>query len=304
MKYSKGFINLGIVALIGLIALGTYVFTKPQASIIPFESNFDSQVRDLIDVYVKRVLSEQGNLGGDNVLPAGLTTYNLSGSGVSGSATSITLSSLTIPQTGQELVDSDFSDTFYLTLEPGNRTRQEFVSCTTVTQNASTATLSGCSRGLSPITPFSASTTLQFAHAGGSQVIFSNSPQFYNRFAAKDNDETITGVYTFTSTSAPKYNTNYTASGNEFVSYTQLNGVVVGDVGTSTHSALGLVELATESEASAGTASSSSGGPLVLLSRYTTSTNYFSQFHIVGTQSDGTIKQNLMGLTEAFNFTN
>src|SRR3990167_5604437 len=107
--------------------------------------------------------------------PVAGTTYTLAGSGISGSATSIILTSLTIPQTGYELLDADFSDTFYITIEPGSRTRQEIVSCTTVVQNAAgTATLSGCSRGLSPITPFTASSTLQFAHAGGTQVIFSD----------------------------------------------------------------------------------------------------------------------------------
>ena len=240
-------------------------------------------------------VAEEIFLGADLNLPAGLANYNVAGSGISSSATSITLASLTIPQTGQELVDSDFSDTFYITVEPGSRKYQEFVSCTTVTQNSGdTATLSGCSRGLSPITPYTASTSLAFAHAGGSQVIFSNSPQFYNELASKDNDETITGVYTFTSTAAPKYNTSYTATGNEFVSYTQLNNVAIAGAGTSTEASLGLVELATEAEATAGTASSSAGGPLVLASRYATSSNDVAQFHIVGTQSDGTIKSNMI----------
>ena len=124
-------------------------------------------------------------------------TYTLSGGGISSSATSITLSSFTLPQNGYKIQDSDISDTFYITLEPGNRSRQEIVSCTTVTQNAAgTATLSGCTRGLSPITPYTASTTLQFAHSGGSQVIFSNPPQQQRQYPAKDRDESITGAWT------------------------------------------------------------------------------------------------------------
>jgi len=90
------------------------------------------------------------------------------------------------------------SSIFYLTVEPGNRTKQEIVSCTTVTQNANnTATLSGCSRGLLPITPYTASSTYAFAHGGGTSVVFSNPPQFYNQFLAADNNGTITGEYTF-----------------------------------------------------------------------------------------------------------
>lgn len=135
---------------------------------------------------------------GATVTPIAGATYTLSGGGVSSSATSIVLSSLTLPQNGYPIQDADLSATFYVTLEPGNRSRQEVVSCTTVTQNAAgTATLSGCTRGLSPITPYTASSSLQFAHGGGSQVIFSDPPQLFNQYPAKANDETITGQWTF-----------------------------------------------------------------------------------------------------------
>lgn len=136
------------------------------------------------------------SVGGDGVLPIAGQTYTLAGAGISSSETSITLTSLTIPQIGYKIQDSDVSDTFYVTIEPGSRSRQEIVSCTTVTQNADdTATLSGCSRGLSPITPYTASSTLQFSHAGGSTVIFSDPPQLFNQTTFKDNDETITGTW-------------------------------------------------------------------------------------------------------------
>jgi len=132
------------------------------------------------------------------VNPLAGTTYFLSGSGINSSATSITLQSLTVPQTGKTILDAELSDTFYITLEPGNRTRQELVSCTTVVQNAGgTATISGCSRGLLPFTPYTASTTYAFSHAGGSQVIFSDPPQLFNQYFAKSNDETVTGDATF-----------------------------------------------------------------------------------------------------------
>lgn len=138
-------------------------------------------------------------LGADTNLFAGLQTFTLAGTGISSSATSFSLTSFTLTQNGKEIQDSDLSDTFYLTLEPGSRTRQEFISCTTVVQNSDeTATISGCIRGLSPIAPYTASSSLQFAHNGGTSVIFSNSPQFYEQFPAKGNDETITGTWTFT----------------------------------------------------------------------------------------------------------
>lgn len=131
-------------------------------------------------------------------LPISGQTYTLAGSGVSAAASSVTLSTFTLPQTGYEILDADLSSTFYITLEPGNRTKQEIVSCTTVTQNANdSATLSGCTRGLLPISPYTASSTYAFAHGGGTSVVFSNPPQLYNQFTAKDNDETVTGTWTF-----------------------------------------------------------------------------------------------------------
>src|SRR3990167_3177448 len=56
---------------------------------------------------------------GASTLPVAGVTYNLAGSGITSSATSITLQSLTIPQTAYELQDADFSAIFFLTLEPG-----------------------------------------------------------------------------------------------------------------------------------------------------------------------------------------
>lgn len=142
---------------------------------------------------------EEEALGADTVLPTGIQTYTLAGTGISSTASSFTLTSLTLPQNGYAIQDSDMSDTFYITFEPGSRSRQEFVSCTTIGANTGgNVTISGCTRGLSPLTPYTASTSLRFAHSGGTSVIFSNAPQFYNQYTAKDNDETITGQWTFT----------------------------------------------------------------------------------------------------------
>lgn len=131
------------------------------------------------------------------VIPVGGQTYYLAGSGMSSTDTSFSLTSFTIPQSGAKITDSQISDTFYLTIEPGNRTRQEIVSCTTVVQGADgTATISGCTRGLSPMTPFTASSSLQFAHSGGSPVVISNPPQLYEQVGFLENDEVITGAWT------------------------------------------------------------------------------------------------------------
>jgi microcystin-dependent protein len=214
---------------------------------------------------------------GAAVQPIAGVTYNLAGSGVSGSATSLTLASLTIPQTGQKIQDSDLSDTFYLTIEPGNRTRQEIVSCTTVAQNANgTATLSGCSRGLSPITPYTASSTLAFAHAGGSQVIFSDPPQLFNLYPAKANTESITGLYTFASTSWPKIDVGDADPTNdgEFATKRYVDDTAFSGAGVINASATakGVVEAATQLETASSTPTGSTGAVVVIPASNATST--------------------------------
>lgn len=175
-------INAGIAA-IGM-AVGGLLGLNPEPQIVY--------------VPVEQPAAEEESLGADTVLPIAGAVYYLAGTGISSSATSFSLTSFTIPQNGKKIVDSELSDTFYVTFEPGNRSRQEIASCTTVAQNADdTATISGCTRGLSPVTPYTASTSLQFAHGGGSTLVFSNPPQLYNDAAMKGNDETITGQWTF-----------------------------------------------------------------------------------------------------------
>lgn len=209
-------------------------------------SGRDTQV-ELIE-YVNRLRSDDTVVLG-STLPIAGSTYTLSGAGVTSSATSITLTSLTLPQNGYKIADGDLSDTFYLTLEPGNRSRQEIVSCTTVTQNANnTATLSGCVRGLSPVSPYTASSSLQFSHAGGAQVVFSDPPQLFNKYTAKDNDETITGTWTF-----------------DTFPITPSNG-------TSSETVAGVVELATGAEAAASTRTGATGARLALSTAIATST--------------------------------
>lgn len=202
-------------------------------------------------------------------------TYNIAGSGTSPSATSIVLTSLTIKQTGQPILTADLvgsgGGTYYVTLEPGSNTKQEIVGCTGVTQGATTATLTGCSRGLAPISPYTASTTLQFTHSGGSAVIFSDPPQLFNQYAALGNSQTITGQWTFSNTPTI---TNGAVNPTDAVNYATLLATAISGAGTSTFSTMGIVRLATSLQIASGTASSSpgvqGGSPLVLASKFST----------------------------------
>lgn len=201
-------------------------------------------------------------LGSDIKLLAGFTYY-LAGTGISSSGTSFTLTNFTIKQNGYEIQDSDLEDTFYFTLEPGNPTRQEILACTTVVQNAdNTATISGCSRGMAPIQPYSASTTLQFAHAGGSAAILSDPPQLFDE------------LYDYV---------NSLALGSTTVSATTL--------------AAGFVELATQAEMAASAILGGSGSSLVLQAQYATSTAPASGNYIPVTGSDGNLAEGFLPTT-------
>lgn len=285
--------------LVVVTAVGLYVLQDNKA-----EEQREA-IQKALQAYVDNSLATTNNptLGADVQNIAG-TSYTLSGGGVSPTGTSIILSSFTLPQTGYEIQDSDLSSTFYVTLEPGNRSKQEIVSCTTVTQNSgSTATLSGCSRGLLPIAPYTASTTYAFAHGGGSTLIFSNPPQYDEQFAKQANSAYITGAWGY---AALPTSTVVCVNLHQLCNKQYIDGLTVQGAATSTEDTLGLVELATNAEASASTASSTSGRPLVLLSRYSTSTpsTVCTSISCIVMTSSGKIAQAFLDLTQSFAFGN
>lgn len=270
-----------IVVSIGVAVGSLFGFYTTESAIVPTTESIQVATTD--------------NLGSTNLIAGG--TYTLSGGGVSSSATSITLSSFTIPQTGQKIQDSDLSSTFYITLEPGNRSRQEVVSCTTVSQGATTATLSGCTRGISPVRPYTASTTLQFAHAGGTQVIFSDPPNVFDEMANVQNTAYITGTWGFQGT-APT--STMCATANELCNKSYVDATANAGAATSTETNGGIIELGTLAEQ----ANSYDGGankPTVLQTKNSTSTcQVVGSYNIVASSTTGKIDRNCIGLSESF----
>lgn len=183
--------------------------------------------------------------------------YRLAGSGVSGSETSITLSSFTYGPNDVELLMADFGDIGYLTIEPGTGNK-EFVSFTAISQNANNtqATVTGVTRGLNFVSPYAASTSLQIAHPGGSTVIISNPPQLYNRAVFQDNTATITAIFLYNTSTAPRYNATTTWSGASttiFAPIDYVNNVASSGAADASFSVKGLVELATQQQFRLGT---------------------------------------------------
>ncbi len=122
--------------------------------------------------------------------------FSLAGAGAIAGATTIVLKSFA-QINGTLLTMTDFGAVGYLTMEPGNSTFEEQISFTGVVQNSNgTATLSGIKTVLD-VSPYTETSGLAQTHAGSTTLVLSNTAGFYAQFPAKQNDETITGQWTF-----------------------------------------------------------------------------------------------------------
>lgn len=108
---------------------------------------------------------------------------------------------------GTPLTMADFGSIGYGTLEPNSGEQEEQISFTGVTQNINgTATLTGVSN-VSFISPYTETSGLNKTHAGGLIFVISNTSGFYNKLTGKNDDETITGVWTFANPNYPRMDT-------------------------------------------------------------------------------------------------
>ncbi len=282
VKKPSAFISISVAIITTLIGLVIIINVVPII--------FSARLDDSVNV-------------GSSFNPAGGLTYRLQSS-VGTTNTSVKLSSLKnrsdIALT-MTIMDTDIG---YGTLSP-QTSRSEFVSFTGITQNADgTATLTGVSRGLSDIQPFTASTTLREAHPGQSVFILSDSPQLFNEYAKRRSDEAITGLWNF-NTVLPTSN-KIATSGPQFVTKALLDATSRQGVATSTESNGGIVELATAVEAASSTPNVGSEKPLVLQTKYATDTpmqSTLSATKVVMSDLTGYLKQGWINLTEAFTWT-
>lgn len=125
----------------------------------------------------------------------------LFGSGVSLTDTSITVSAFRYPN-GEEVPEADLGTKNFATIGTGSQ--QEIIQFTDdITKNTNgTTTLNDVTRGLDFGPPYTTVSGNRRAHAGGVSFVLSNNPQLYENLASNENDEDVTGEFTFT---APKY---------------------------------------------------------------------------------------------------
>lgn len=125
-----------------------------------------------------------------------IPTAYLSGSGVVIAATTVTVNSFNDIY-GNALTMTDFGDKGYCTVEPDSTNAESF-TFTNITTNANgTVTLGGIATSLAK-SPYTETSGLVRSHVGGSKVVVTDTVAFFNTFANKVNNETITGLYTFT----------------------------------------------------------------------------------------------------------
>lgn len=241
---------------------------------------------------------------GTNAIPVQTQKTTLAGAGVGLTDTSIILQSFATPD-GTKITMSNFGTIGYATLEPGG-SKEENISFTGITQNANnTATLTGVVRGLGFVYPYSASAALQKTHAGGSTLVISNSAVFYSSFAFWGSTTTITGNWTFTSSSIPVLDTGtstvFTTS-SQLITKGYADQLAFNGAPNASFSTQGLVQLATTSQLIAGTATSGLNLFLVPANQYFNTTSSASNIVPV-TGSNGKLSQGFLDLTQGWTFT-
>ena len=234
-------------------------------------------------------------------LPSGGGTYRTSAS-ISSTQNTVTLSSFKEPGSNIPYTMSVLgSDIGYGTLAP-QTAYSEFVSFSGITQNADgTATLTGVARGLGRSTPFTASSTLAFAHSGQTVFILSNSPQLYNEYVTKRGAETISAVKTFSvSPIVPTPTTDYQAATKKYA-----DDLAIAGSPDATLTVKGIIQLATQGQAASSTALGSTGASLVVPTSMATDTpNTLTRAsRVLMSDMTGYIKQGWLNLTEAFTWT-
>lgn len=135
-------------------------------------------------------------------------TFYIAGSGSIVGDNTITLTSFADIY-GNVLTMSNFGVKGFCTAEP-DTTNEEAFTFTNVVANANgTFTLTGVSTVLAE-SPYTETSGLVRAHAGGLKVVVTDNVAFWNTFANKANDETVTGQWTFSTFPITPSNTQAT----------------------------------------------------------------------------------------------
>ncbi len=200
----------------------------------------------------------------DETRYAQLQSFTLAGAGVVIGDTEITFSSMKGID-GEDLdMATDFGSLAFMTLEPNSGTQEEQISFTGLTNNANgTTTITGISN-VSFLYPYTATSGVAKSHAGGVKAVVSNTSGFYNTFVNKNDDETITGTWTFTQPNYPRMDNVavFPIDPEQLVPKAYADSLTFAGAPNASTSVQGLVQEATVSELNAGTGTGSTGALL------------------------------------------
>lgn len=218
--------------------------------------------------------------------PTGAGTYYLEAT-ITSSQNTISLTSFDEPVSNIPYTMSYLNSSIeYGTISPQSG-RSEFVSFSGITQNTDgSATLTGVVRGLSR-SPGSggcvASSTLASGYAGQTKFILSNPPCQLAQYAVKQNNEEVSGLWTFDQSPI---------------------GINPGGQPNSSETVNGVSQLATGAQAAAGTSVGSTGARLVLPASAATSTcQSAANSVLVASSTTGKLDGNCFNGAYSYNFT-
>ena len=168
----------------------------------------------------------------------------LYGAGAALGATSLRVIGMT-DLNGVKLTMADFGVLGYGSIEPGTSGQEEPITFSGITDNGDgTQTLTGIKTQIGK-SPYTQTSGLAISHAGGTTFVVSNTAGFYANFANTGNDETISGVYTFTSPSYPRMDSASTPPSNdaEFATKKYIDDVAIAGSPKATNTVYGIAKL-------------------------------------------------------------
>jgi hypothetical protein len=197
-----------------------------------------------------------------NTLYPQLQNFTLYSSGAAIGDISVVLSSMKSID-GVQLTMANFGDKGFITIDPSGGSLEEQISFSGLTVNANgTSTLTGVKSVLC-LSPYTETSGLAKQHSGGATAVVAITSGLLAQFANKGNAETITGVYTFTSTAKAKYNIHPTFSADEeIVDKKYVDDTAIAGSPNASETVKGLVQLATGAELAAGTTTGTTGARL------------------------------------------
>lgn len=182
-----------------------------------------------------------------------LTQY-LAGGGVLIGSTNAVLASFTDIYGNAITSITPFGVKGYITFEP-DTTNEEAAIFTSVTVNANgTVTLGGIATALAQ-SPYTETAGTQRSHSGGTKVVITDNVAFWNTFGNKQNDETLTGRW---STAVVPLN------GVDIVNKTYADGLSFAGAPNASTIQKGILQLPTQAQVDAKTATGSTGAALAV----------------------------------------